>query len=103
VGSEHRGVQRAREEHRERERAAESRAAATEADDWDAFWAAYGQALGYASQAAVDGWEGGVEEGLPLAWHLDRLREAGLCAVDCFARWDCDALYGGILGRGGEL
>ena len=68
----------------------------------DGFWAAYGQALGYHSQAAIDGWEGGVEKGLPLAWHLDRLRQAGFRAVDCFARWDCDALYGGILGNEGE-
>jgi hypothetical protein len=73
-----------------------ARAGKGEADDWDMFWAAFGQALGYTSQESIDGWEGGVEEGLPLAWHLDRLRESGFYAVDCFARWDCDALYGGI-------
>jgi hypothetical protein len=108
VGSEHAAVQRAWEENREQERTAERqiRMGEQEADDWDAFWAAYSQALGHelsAGQPAIDGWEGGVEEGLPLAWHLDRLREAGFCGVDCFVRWDCDALYGGIKDKGGAL
>jgi hypothetical protein len=98
VGSEEQTVQQAWEQHREQARAAERRARAgeQEADDWEPVWAAYGQALGYRSQEAIDGWEGGVEEGLPLAWHLDRLRACGYHAVDCFARWDCDALCGGI-------
>ena len=101
VGSEHRAIQRTWEQHRAQERTAEGyvRMGEKEADDWDAFWVAYSQVLGYEltrGQPAVDGWEGGVEEGLPLAWHLDRLRAAGFYAVDCFARWDNDALYGGI-------
>jgi trans-aconitate methyltransferase len=101
VGSEHDAVQRAWEQHRERERTAESyiKMGENEADDWDTFWAAYSRSLGYeraSGQPSVDGWEGGVEKGLPLAWHLDRLRECGFYAADCFARWDCDALYGGI-------
>jgi trans-aconitate methyltransferase len=98
VGSEHGAVQRAWEQHRETERAAERQARAGEqkVDDWDAFWSAYGQALAYTSQESSDGWKGGIEEGLPLSWHLDQLRACGFYAADCFARWDCDALYGGI-------
>jgi SAM-dependent methyltransferase len=101
VGSEDGGVQLAWETQREVHRAAERRARAgqQEGKDWDDFWAAYGRAIGYTSQKAVDGWEGGVEEGLPLAWHLDQLRACGFRATDCFARWDCDALYGGIRGN----
>ena len=38
-----------------------------------------------------------VEDGMPLAWHFDRLREAGFRSVDCLWRCDCDAIYGGIL------
>ena len=92
---------RAWEQHRETERAAERRGrpGEQEADDWDAFWSAYSQALGYelsAGQPSIDGWEGGIEEGQPLSWHLDQLRACGFYATDCFARWDCDALYGGI-------
>jgi len=101
VGSEHRAVQRTWEQQRKRERTAEGyiRMGERDADDWDTFWQAYSRALGYeltAGQPAIDGWEGGVEEGLPLTWHLDRLRENGFHAVDCFARWHNDALYGGI-------
>ena len=43
--------------------------------------------------AALGAYEG---QELPLAWHLDRLRENGFTAVDCFWRCDCDAIYGGI-------
>jgi hypothetical protein len=69
-------------------------------DDWDSFWTAYTAALGLdaaeADARVLGGWDGGVEEGLPLAWHLDALREAGFGAVDCFWRCDCDAIYGGF-------
>jgi SAM-dependent methyltransferase len=101
VGSEHAGVQRAWEQHRKQERADERRIKMGEpdADDWGHFWDAYGEALGYRSQQSLDGWEHGVEEGLPLSWHLDQLRACGFCGVDCFARWDCDALYGGVKER----
>jgi hypothetical protein len=44
-------------------------------------------------------WEGGIEDGLPLAWHLDALRASGFRSVDCFWRCDCDAIYGGIKGE----
>jgi len=74
-------------------------------EPWDAFWASYLSALDAdatgprsteADARVLGGWDGGVEEGLPLAWHLDALREAGFGAVDCFWRCDCDAIYGGI-------
>jgi hypothetical protein len=45
---------------------------------------------------AIHGEWRGIEEGLPLAWHLDALRVAGLSAVECFWRHDCDAVYGGF-------
>jgi hypothetical protein len=73
------------------------RAGGAEADDWDGFWDAYLHALGAAPRKA-GGWEGGVEVGLPLAWHLDVLRACGFRAVDCFWRCDCDAIYGGVAG-----
>jgi len=74
-------------------------------EPWDAFWASYLAALDVdatgsrsaeADARVLGGWDGGVEEGLPLTWHLDALREAGFGAVDCFWRCDCDAIYGGI-------
>lgn len=71
-----------------------------QSDDWDGFWADYSKALRLDTQEihqrVVGGWEGGIEEGLPLPWHFDRLREHGFVHVDCFWRCDCDAIYGGI-------
>jgi SAM-dependent methyltransferase len=97
VGSGHAPLQRAWEAHRERTRAQEGYG---DADDWDGWWEAYAQALGLEKgpQASIDGWEGGIEEGLPLAWHLDRLRACRFYAVDCFWRSDSDAIYGGFAG-----
>lgn len=66
-----------------------------QSDDWDGFWAEYSKACQFALPEK-GGWEGGVEEGLPLSWQLDKLREAGFVHVDCFWRCDCDAIYGGI-------
>ena len=40
-----------------------------------------------------------VEEGLPLAWHLDTVREHGFAHVDCFWRSDCDAVFGLVSGH----
>jgi SAM-dependent methyltransferase len=107
VGSKDRAIQQAWEAHREQERTSERqiRMGEQNADDWDTFWTAFSQALGYeraAGQPSIDGWQGGVEEGLPLSWHLDQLRACGFHATDCFARWDCDALYGGIKEGTGE-
>jgi SAM-dependent methyltransferase len=96
VGSEYPPLQGAWERHRETMRKREDHG---DADDWDGWWAAYSQALGLerGPQEPIDGWEGGIEDGLPLAWHLDRLRECGFCSVDCFWRSDCDAIYGGFV------
>jgi trans-aconitate methyltransferase len=101
VGSQSRALQQAWEQDRDQERTAERqvRMGENDADDWDGFWTAYSRALAVDQEtepSPIDGWQGGMEQGLPLAWHLDRLRESGFAAVDCFARWHSDALYGGI-------
>jgi len=93
-------IQKAWEQHRAEMREQEGNFTA---DDWDGFWDAYSQALGLdvrkIHQRVIGGWEGGVEEGLPLAWHFDKLRDNGFSYVDCFWRCDCDAIYGGILNK----
>jgi ubiquinone/menaquinone biosynthesis C-methylase UbiE len=97
IGSDSPEIQQAWERHRDKMRAQE---AISDGDDWDGFWREYSQALGLGireiHQHVIGGWEGGIEEGFPLAWHLDRLRECGFSSVDCFWRCDCDAIYGGI-------
>ena len=69
-------------------------------DDWRGFWNDYSKALNLdiddPNKRVIGGWEGGVEDGLPLAWHFDKLREAGFSHLDCFWRDECDAIYGGI-------
>lgn len=96
VGSPCATLQAAWEAHRDVERA---RLCDATADDWPGFWRAYGAVLGpeimAERQHLLGEWKG-VEEGMPLAWHLDQLREAGFTAVDCFWRRDGDAIYGGI-------
>jgi len=100
VGSAYVPIQKGWERHRQAMRAQERAAGEPGADDWDGFWDGYARALGVDIEAIhgrmLGGWEGGVEEGLPLAWHLDELRRCGFRAVDCFWRCDCDAIYGGI-------
>jgi SAM-dependent methyltransferase len=97
VGSDFQAIQREWERHRAQMREQEG---TSQSDDWDGFWAAYSSALrldvNEIHQRVIGGWEGGVEEGLPLPWHLDKLRENGFVHVDCFWRCDCDAIYGGI-------
>lgn len=97
AGSESPQIQIAWEKHREEMLARETD---PYRDDWDGFWNAYTRALGLdinqIHQRVIGGWEGGVEEGLPLFWHFDKLRESGFIAVDCFWRSDCDAIYGGL-------
>jgi len=64
---------------------------------WDRFWEGYLAALGPGARAAREAALGkvdGVEEGLPLAWHLNELRAAGLVGADCFWRCDGDAILG---------
>lgn len=70
-------------------------------EDWDRFWEAYARALGLAGQRRITervlgGWAGGVEEGLPLEWHVNQLKANGFTHIDCFWRCDCDAIYGGF-------
>jgi SAM-dependent methyltransferase len=102
VGSDCPEIQRAWERGRD---LALSRQGGARSDHWDAFWGEYSRALGLdldPIRRRVSGeWEDGVEEGLPLAWHFDRLRTSGFASVDCFWRSDCDAIYGGV--RSGEL
>lgn len=101
VASAHPPVQDAWERHRTEMRQQED---AGDAEDWASFWTAYTAALGLDApevhQRVLGGWEGGIEQGMPLAWHIDQLRAAGFTAVDCFWRCDADAIYGGI--REGE-
>lgn len=97
VGSDSPAIQGEWERHRA---AMREREADPASDDWNGFWAAYSEALGLdlrsLDQRVPGGWVGGSDIGLPLAWHLDRLRAAGFGHVDCFWRLDCDAVYGGV-------
>jgi len=88
------------QEHWLRERQAMRDAEGTQgAEDWHRFWDAYlaglGPEAGRARANARGDWEG-VEDGMPLAWHFDRLRAAGFTAVDCFWRCGPDAIYGAV-------
>jgi trans-aconitate methyltransferase len=69
-------------------------------EDWDSFWTKYAEALqidiNELHSGIVGGWESGTDEGLPLSWHIDTLRDCGFSHVDCFWRCNCDAVYGGI-------
>ena len=98
VGSDVPAIQKAWERNREQMRLAEGNASA---DDWHGFWEAYGRAVGVDTQKfqqwAFGDEYAGVEEGLPLAWHLDELKKSGFSSADCFWRCDCDAIYGGIV------
>jgi hypothetical protein len=74
---------------------------AASGEDWDGFWEAYTQALGLpgkrrSTERVLGGWDGGVEEGLPLEWHFDQLKASGFSHPECFWRCDCDAIYGGF-------
>ncbi|MBN2581983.1 MAG: class I SAM-dependent methyltransferase [Planctomycetes bacterium] len=85
----------------ERRRSAQqSQETENESDSWDEFWQAFAAALGVdparVGENVVAPWEG-VEAGMPLAWHFERLRDAGFAYVDCFWRCDGDAVYGGVL------
>lgn len=71
----------------------------SDADDWDGFWRDYGRALKINVKdfrKKLTGFWVGSEQGLPLAWHFERLKASGFEAVDCFWRLDYDAIYGGI-------
>lgn len=92
--SESAAVQAYWQQRREVMRAEEGR---QDTEDWFQFIHALEDAAGpdlaARRTAALGPYEG---EELPLAWHLDRLRENGFTDVDCFWRCDCDAIYGGL-------
>jgi SAM-dependent methyltransferase len=70
------------------------------AETWPEFWKAYAAALGADSSRmggnVVGAWEG-VEDGMPLAWHFDRLRESGFSSLECIWRCYGDAVYGALM------
>jgi cyclopropane fatty-acyl-phospholipid synthase-like methyltransferase len=101
VSSEDPRVQESWEQHR----AAVLKSSVDESSDtWEGFFEAYARAIGADPQTigsnAVEPWEG-VEQGMPLAWHFDRLLTAGFIAPECFWRCDCDAIYGAFLPKEG--
>jgi len=97
VGSENKSVQEYWGNCREKRRNKENHA---DGGDWDSFWNDYSQAINIdlkaIHQQLSKDRESGMEEGLPLSWHFDKLREKGFQIVDCFWRCDCDAIYGGF-------
>ena len=94
VASEHPAIQKVWQE---RKRAA--LASLSDRESWSSFWHAYSAALGWdparMGEKGVGAWEG-VEDGMPLAWHFDRLRESGFVLPGCFWRFGGDAIYGGL-------
>ena len=62
-----------------------------EGETWEHFWSDYMSALGLETtqvcQRVLGGWEGGIEDGMPLTWHFDKLKGAGFVCVDCFWRF----------------
>ena len=95
VGSDNNQIQKAWQKHQE-----ESRNQEKTRETWENFWADYMAALGLDTtqicQRVLGGWEGGIEDGMPLTRHFDNLKSAGFVSVDCFWRCDCDAIYGGL-------
>lgn len=92
-------IQRAWERHRELMRHEEG---PSDADTWDGFLAEYAEALDLDQSKLGEkaiGPSNRVEEGLPLGWHFDRLRENGFTHVECLWRCDCDAVYGAVRGE----
>ncbi len=75
-----------------------------EEEAWKDFWAGYMMTLGpdicHVCKEFLNKLESGVEEGMPLVWHFDKLKAAGFTSVDCFWRCDCSAIYGGIFSKG---
>ncbi|MBZ5666811.1 MAG: hypothetical protein LAO30_19675 [Acidobacteriia bacterium] len=89
-------VQKLWEHHRTEMQRAQTK---QDGEDWEGFWEAYAQTLGLSggrriTDRVLGGWEGGVEEGLPLEWHFAELKAAGFSHPECFWRCDCDAIYG---------
>jgi cyclopropane fatty-acyl-phospholipid synthase-like methyltransferase len=96
VASQQPQVQKFWEQNREEMRRMEAKHGG---EDWEGFWEAYARALGLsgqrrATERVMGGWDGGVEEGLPLQWHFAELTASGFSRPECFWRCDCDAIYG---------
>jgi SAM-dependent methyltransferase len=96
VASQQAQVQKYWERNRDQMRRVEAK---QDGEDWDGFWEAYTRALGLSGQRRVTervmgGWDGGVEEGLPLERHFAELKASGFSRPECFWRCDCDAIYG---------
>lgn len=96
VASRQSPVQKFWEQSRAEMRRAEAK---EEGEDWEGFWEAYAQALELSggrrvTERVLGGWDGGVEEGLPLEWHFAELKASGFSHPECFWRCDCDAIYG---------
>jgi ubiquinone/menaquinone biosynthesis C-methylase UbiE len=68
-------------------------------EDWDGFWKQFLCELGddakIKREKALGQWQG-IEDGMPLQWHFQKLEQCGFEQVDCFWRCDCDAIYGAI-------
>jgi len=96
VASQQTQVQKFWEQNRDKMRRVEAK---QDGEDWDGFWEAYTTALGLSGQRriterVIGGWDGGVEEGLPLEWHIAELKASGFSHPECFWRCDCDSIYG---------
>ena len=68
-------------------------------EPWESFWNDYLNELGSTANAkrseAIGAWNG-VEDGLPLDWHFEKLKQAGFRKVDCYYRFYADAIYGAV-------
>jgi len=98
VSSDHPPIQKTWQENRKKMRAEHLN---KQSDSWESFWEDYTKALGTNAREinmrVIGQWNGGIEEGMSLAWHFENLQESGFDCVDCFWRCDCDAIYGSIL------
>jgi SAM-dependent methyltransferase len=66
---------------------------------WDSFWNDLYKEIGEEAKKerkqAIGIWHG-IEDGLPLDWHFQNMKDAGFINVDCFYRYCNDVIYGGI-------
>lgn len=68
-------------------------------ETWSEYMDAFGREISASYQelwAQLHPWDDSVEEGMPLEWHFEKLKQAGFCNSDCFWRLGCDAVYGGF-------
>jgi ubiquinone/menaquinone biosynthesis C-methylase UbiE len=97
VGNENNTIQQSWIDHKDK---ILSESANQQGETWEEFWQSYMKAVGSDAyeihQRVLNGWTGGIEQGMPLTWHFEKLKSAGFKNIDCFWRCDCDAIYGGI-------